>query len=138
MAGSTQRGRCVISVDNVSVTLNSESTSITQVRLTTTELQLLDSDSHLHFNIPLISVTAIEVHQPIFGTNYIDVDYTNSGGQQTKAVLTFNGGRATEFAQTFFRITDGSLETGNEPLQHTAPQIHKTISSEPTNDKKNQ
>ena len=71
MAGSTQRGRfaiiiltiyilllsllillffwrCVISVDNVSVTLNSESTSITQVRLTTTEVNQSHICTYIH------------------------------------------------------------------------------------------
>lgn len=66
-----------------------------------------------------------QVHQPIFGANYITGE-SIEGGKETIAVyvyialklvsagsrclftMTFNQGGATDFARAFFRITEGT------------------------------
>lgn len=63
-----------------------------------------------------------QVHQPIFGANYISGEYIEQGmeilqictthqtvliGSKHVLTITFNRGGATEFARAFFRITEG-------------------------------
>ena len=84
--------------------------SISSVVLTRTEVQLCSSELKPILTIPIRVIEAIDVHQPIFTANYVTIEYNNLQGSSGRATVTFNRGGATEFADAFFRITEGRLE----------------------------
>ncbi|KAL5467117.1 hypothetical protein EMCRGX_G031302 [Ephydatia muelleri] len=92
-------------------------------RLTLSRSQItLSCEGGSTLSIPLFSMTAIEVHQPIFGANYIQGEYRTEE-RSRRFTITFYRGGATEFASIFFQITQGHLVTGEMPHPPPSPVI---------------
>lgn len=96
---------------------------------------LFESEGRQLLVVPLAHMKSIQVHQPIFGANYISGEYTDRGANTT-FTMTFSRGGATEFARTFFSLTEGRLvsDDSSAAVQHTTGPGHQPTQEE---DKKN-
>jgi hypothetical protein len=79
-------------------------------------------------SLPFSNIKSIDLHQPIFGANYIVGEFIEQGRRRT-FTLTFSRGGATDFTRLFFRLAEGEL--GREHTAVACPEPSNT------DDKKN-
>ncbi|XP_019849498.1 PREDICTED: uncharacterized protein LOC109580596 [Amphimedon queenslandica] len=110
---------------DVNVTLNGKPSVLGIIRLTRNNVEIQSGGGGggggrdgLQLIIRLSRIKSIQIHQPIFSANYIDIEYTSDNGENAKAIVVFNRGGATEFAKAFFRATEGVVtdDTGHQTV----------------------
>lgn len=120
-------------MDGVNISLNTAEESIGAVELYNTQLGLVIGANKIHLSFSAIKT--IDLHQPIFGANYIVGEYNDDNGRPCSFTLTFKRGGATDFTRLFFRLAKGELQQNNDhPVTASSQDVNQEMATE---DKKN-
>lgn len=123
--------RCVHQTSSATVQVGNSKLSNCSVQLLSSEIRFVQ-DGNIKSVISISQMCSIEVHQPLFGANYISGEYIEQGSKRV-LTITFNKGGATEFATAFFRITEGKLVSTESTAIPEPSELHQSVDA----DKKN-
>ncbi|CAI7992681.1 Postacrosomal sheath WW domain-binding protein [Geodia barretti] len=126
--------RALLTVEGVSIQLSAPAQVVGEtcaVELRNEQLDLVNGETRT--SLPFTVIKHIDLHQPIFGANYIVGEYED-GGRRRSFTLTFRRGGATDFTRLFFRLAAGELQQDDST---SAPPVNIEPPQDTRDDKKN-